>query len=100
MRYLEPFTAYKMYLTLRLHFTSRNYDISKNGKAVNLSRESFLKKHNEIPLINSLSEKYCESDLAEYFIANFTAGDAWGGLYTGKGEGASEFMNWKKQTQN
>lgn len=88
--------AYSMYTTLRLHFTTNNFDVRagikpkrpKNG--VNSKIGASLQK---------LIKKYPSThDFAGYFISNFLEGDMWGGLYSPAGD--EVFVEWKRRQES
>ena len=41
---MDPFLVYKMYLALKLHFTTESYDITKHRGAVRGKKETFLQR--------------------------------------------------------
>ena len=41
---MDEFGVYKMYIALKLHFTTDNYDITKRNGKVKASRQAFAKR--------------------------------------------------------
>ena len=41
---MEPFTVYKLYLALKLHFTTDSYDITKHKGTVRGKKETILER--------------------------------------------------------
>ena len=41
---MDSLQVYQLYLSLRLHFTRPDFDITKSRKGVKVSREAFLKR--------------------------------------------------------
>ena len=41
---MDPFDVYKIYLALKLHFTTESYDITKHKFAAKGKKETFLKR--------------------------------------------------------
>jgi len=67
---MTGFEAYKMYISLKLHFTSETYDYVKfNGKS-RTTVKSFEKRSDKY-FFEKLGKKFSSEALLEYFIANF-----------------------------
>ena len=71
---MEAFDAYKMYLGIRLHFSSPNYDFEKYNGKVNCSHSSFLKR-NDRYFFHKLSKRYNRPELQEFLVGNFAVED-------------------------
>lgn len=67
---MDSFDVYKIYLALKLHFTSKNYDVVKYNGKVKASRNSFLKRNDGI-FFKKLSKKYTKDEIVDYFLATF-----------------------------
>jgi len=67
---MEPFEVYKLYLALKLHFTSKKYDITKTNGAVRANYESFLKRK-DLVSIHKIAREYKRSDVIELLVSNF-----------------------------
>ena len=76
----EPFEVYKLYLALKLHFTKKEYDITKTKGAVKVKQETFLKRK-DLTSIRKLARDYKRSDIIDFLVANFVSGEKWGGLF-------------------
>lgn len=63
---MEPFDAYKIYLGLKLHFTSPSYDFVKYGGKVSAKYESFTKRRDKYQF-SKLSKK---EDLINYIVSS------------------------------
>ncbi len=50
----DSYEAYKLYLAVKLHFTSKSYDFFKHNAKVNSSFNSFIKRNDRFFFINSL----------------------------------------------
>jgi hypothetical protein len=84
--------AYRIYTSLRLHFTTENFDIRKGvvpklpKTGIKLSfrnrLEQILKKYNNV------------QDFTGFFISNFIAGENWGAIFDPSGD--DTFFQWKK----
>jgi hypothetical protein len=65
---MEAFDAYRMYLGLKLHFTT-DYDYTRYGGKTSASKASFLKRRDR-NFFARVARKYGEST-QDYFISNF-----------------------------
>tara|TARA_B100000073_G_scaffold340817_1_gene341173 strand:- start:590 stop:1171 length:582 start_codon:yes stop_codon:yes gene_type:complete len=77
---IEPFEVYKLYLALKLHFTKKDYDITKTKGAVKVKQETFLKRK-DLTVIRKLARDYSRSEIIDFLVANFVSGEKWGGLF-------------------
>ena len=92
---MTPFEAYGLYSHLRLHFTSDKYDVRKYT-AKRVTPLEFDKSKVKFK-IATLARKYETEQLKEFFIANFVAGDKYGGVYAENGH--EVLLNWQRKTQ-
>lgn len=93
--------AYRMYLAVKLHFMSDNYDITKNRDHVRVSRDKFTERNQ-----NLLYEKFADrfekrSEMAQYLVANFAYG-AWGNtdIIYGTAEAETNHKTWIRRKQS
>lgn len=77
---MEPFEVYKLYLALKLHFTTEKYDIAKTRGAVKASEKAFLKRK-DIIAMRKLARDYKKKEIIDLLVANFVSGDKWGGMF-------------------
>lgn len=77
---MEPFEVYRVYLALKLHFTTKSYDITKTLGAVTGKRETFLKRK-DLTSIRKLARDYTRKEIIDILVANFANGDKWGGVF-------------------
>lgn len=92
---MNALEAYGLYMHLKLHFTSKAYDVRKYpSKFVN--SETFMKSNIRFR-IQKLATKYSREQLQEFFVANFLAGDKYGGVYSGNAEDV--YLDWQKRVQ-
>lgn len=91
---MTTFEAYRIYLALKLHFTTDGYDIRKTKGRVK-AYESSLKKNVKLNFqLQKMKKKYNEEDFINFFVANFIQGDKWGGIYNEDAE--EHFIQWQK----
>jgi hypothetical protein len=89
----EGFSAYKLYLAVKNHFTT-SYDFFKYNGKVNAKEDSFLKRRDKF-FFAKLQRKYNNDQLRDLFVSNFADGeDFWiGNVLTQKAE--SVYTEWK-----
>jgi hypothetical protein len=96
----DAFGAYKLYLALRLHFTSDSYDAVKyNYKTHGGDFDKFRNKP-EAYWFNSLAKKYSKEELIQVFVAQFTSGKKWGGMHTSSIEFEITYTEWRKRIES
>lgn len=77
---VDPFDVYKIYLALKLHFTTESYDITKYKYAAKGKRETFLKRK-DLPVLRKLARDFRRQEIIDILVANFVTGDRWGGMF-------------------
>lgn len=87
---MEPFDVYRLYMSLKLHFTSDQYDITKTKSAVKCKPETFMKRK-DILLFRKLAKKYEKKELINFFVSNFVNGH--NGVFDS--ESVEVYENWK-----
>ena len=78
---MEPFEVYRLYLALKTHFGKKDYDITKTKGAIRAKKESYLKR-NDLVSLRKLAREYKRSEIIDIFVANFSSGDACGGVFS------------------
>ena len=93
------FDVYKTYLAVKLHFASDTYDYYKYGGKVNAKLETFTKRKDRY-FFHKLSTKYAETDILDFFVANFLADSKrWiGNLLANDGRGV--YLDYKKRKES
>lgn len=72
---MDPFIAYKYYISIKLHFTNPKFDVFVTRGKIKGSQDTFLKR-NDVKIFNQLSKKYSTpKQCIEYFVANFLYGN-------------------------
>jgi hypothetical protein len=69
---MEAFQAYKTYVAIKNHFTSKSYDFFKYGGRTKASRTTF-EKRNDKYFFHKLSKR---KDVVDYLVANFIYNDS------------------------
>ena len=70
---VDPFDVYKIYLALKLHFTTESYDVTKYKYAAKGKRETFLKRK-DLPVLRKLARDFRRQEIIEILVANFVSG--------------------------
>ncbi len=76
---MTEFEAYKMYLALRAHFQTDEYDVIKQRGRIRASHKSFVGSGKSFQFLQ-LTKTYQDAEICDFMVANFTAGDRWGGV--------------------
>ena len=84
--------VYKIYLSLKLHFTTDSYDITKHKYAAKGRKETFLKRK-DLMVIRKLARDFSREEIINILIANFVSGDKWGGMFDA--EALERYKHWK-----
>ena len=94
---MDEFSVYKMYLALKLHFTTDAYDVIKQRGKVRASRQAFAKR-TDLFSIKKISKNYSDEEVANFLVANFVSGDRWGGMFDI--EAGQRYTLWKKKIES
>lgn len=93
----EGFDAYTLYLAIKLHFYSKNYDFVKyNGKVKSANLNAFLKRKDKY-FFAKLYKQYGQN-LEDFFIANLSVKDTWVGDLLSE-ECDRVYVEWKARNQ-
>lgn len=89
------YDVYKIYLGVKLHFTTSSYDYIKYNGKNNATLESFTKRKDRY-FFHKLSKRYNERDILDYFVSNFAIdGRKWIGNLI-RNDGNEAYINYKK----
>jgi hypothetical protein len=92
------YSAFALYNSLKLHFSSPSYDYFKYHGKTNVSESSFMKRKDKYSFYK-LSRKYNLEELKNYYISNFLEGDVkWVGAISGL-EGEETYKKWQSRNQ-
>tara|TARA_B100000427_G_scaffold293608_1_gene271674 strand:- start:678 stop:1295 length:618 start_codon:yes stop_codon:yes gene_type:complete len=89
---MDPFDVYKIYLALKLHFTTESYDITKHKYAAKGKKETFLKRK-DLTVLRKLARDFRRQEIIDILVANFVSGDRWGGMFDV--EAMETYKKWK-----
>lgn len=95
---MEPFEAYKHYISLKNHFTSKTYDYFKYGGAVRAKRDSF-ERRNDKYFFHKLSK---HKDITNFLVSLFVYGkkDMWIGDVIRNEESEQLYTKWQRTRQS
>ena len=96
---MDGFDVYKIYLAIKLHFTSESYDYFKhNGKTP--ARLATFTKRRDRYFFHKLSRSYSNNDCINYFVAGFiNDSNVWIGDVVGK-TGNDNYARWQKRIES
>ena len=95
---MTSYEAYTLYLAIKLHFTTPNYDYFKHNAKVNSSFNSFIKRNDRF-FFHKLATKYGEN-LQDYYVSNFVdRPKTWVGDLV-RSDGDTIYNKWKKYNES
>jgi hypothetical protein len=94
---MDEFSVYKMYIALKLHFTTDNYDITKRNGKVRASRDAF-NKRKDLFSIRKIAKTYSDEEVANFLISNFVSGNRWGGMFDS--DAGKTYLEWKGKMES
>lgn len=98
--HIDGFRVFKYYRALRLHFTSKSYDVFKyRGAIYGLSRDHF-EKRKDYQLFEFLARRLkSDQEIVQYFVSNMAYGHA-SVLYDGFDTGSDYWTAWKRNRES
>lgn len=95
---MSGFEVYKMYLSLKLHFTSKTFDYFKYGNSAKASQQAFDSRKDKYFFVK-LSRKFKEDELRDFFVSNLIVD---GGQWVGQiaREGSKNYTDYLKRMQS
>ena len=97
---MNGFEVYKIYLAVKLHFTSkgRSYDFHRHLGRTTARLETFTKRRDRY-FFHKLSKSYNNNTIVDYFVSNFvTNTNLWVGDIIGK-TGDDNYKQWSKKIE-
>ena len=96
---MDGFDVYKIYLAIKLHFTSESYDYFKHNGKTTARLNTFTKRRDRY-FFHKLSRSYSSSACVDYFVAGFIGSDSvWIGDVVGK-SGQENYTRWQKRIES
>ena len=94
----SSFEVYQIYMGLKLHFTSENYDYFKYGGKTRVNIDKFYQRRNIVHFFEKLKTKYKPQQLIEYFASNFILGKT--DIFLIGEDGDDVYTEWKRRIQS
>ena len=97
---MNGFEIYKIYLAIKLHFTSKNqsYDFHKHLGRTTARLATFTKRRDRY-FFHKLSKSYNDKSIVDYFLSNFVSNtNLWVGDIIGK-TGDDNYKQWSKKLE-
>ena len=95
---MTSYDAYTLYLAIKLHFTTPNYDYFKHNAKVNSSLNAFLKRNDRF-FFHKLATKYGD-ELMYYYVSNFVdRPKTWVGDLV-RADGDTIYNKWRKYNES
>jgi len=98
---VNGFEVYKIYLAIKLHFTSKgqSYDFHKHHGRTTARLETFTKRRDRY-YFHRLSKSYNNNTIVNYFVSNFVSNtNLWVGDIIGKA-GDEHYKQWSKKIES
>lgn len=97
---MNPFECYKLYLSLKNHFTKDTYDFHKYCGKSRASVQSFYKRKDRY-FFEKLSRQKSKKEVIDFFVSNFASASDPSTLWIGQiiREGERNYVDWKKRNQ-
>ena len=97
---MNGFEVYKIYLAIKLHFTSKNqsYDYHRHAGKTTARLVTFTKRRDRY-FFHKLSRTYSDTDIVNYFISNFVSNtNLWIGDIIGRA-GDENYKVWSRKIE-
>ena len=97
---MNGFEVYKVYLAIKLHFTSKNqsYDYHRHSGKTTARLATFTKRRDRY-FFHKLSRTYSDTDIVNYFISNFVSNtNLWIGDIIGRA-GDENYKVWSRKIE-
>ena len=96
---MTAFESYKMYVALKLHFTTDSYDYFKFNGKTRVSETNFEKRKDRY-FFKKLTNRKKDDEILPYFVANFVADSSgWIGNMV-RSDGDDNYRAWKKRMES
>jgi len=98
---VTPFETYQHYLSLKSHFTNRNYDYFKYNKKVRATLTSFNRRKDKY-FFERTSRKLSDKEIVDFLVSNFVASDNPQNVWIGEiiNSGERTYQEWMKRQQS
>lgn len=98
---MTPFDTFRLYISLKSHFTNPKYDFFKYGGKSKVKEETF-KKRRDVYWFQKTSRKYKDEEIQDFFVSNFIATDTPNKLWIGEliNSGEANYKDWMRRQQS
>lgn len=98
---VTAFEVYKIYLSLKKHFSDKKYDYFKYHGKTRASVESYNKRKDRY-FFEKISRKLNDKEIKDYFVSNFVASDNPSSVWIGEiiHSGEKNYIDWKKRQES
>jgi len=93
---MDAFEAYKQYVALKNHFSSKTYDYFKYNGRTRASKSTFERRSDKY-FFHKLSK---HSDCINYLASNFLEGDCWVGDLVNEQTAEKTYRAWKRRIES
>lgn len=96
---LLPEEVFKLYVSIKLHFTKEKYNVVKSGFKISFNTLEAVQKRNDYLLFKSVGKKFeTPAQVASFFVANFAADNDYplGDL----DKSFQNYIDWQKRRQS
>jgi hypothetical protein len=97
---IHGFDVYRMYLAMKLHFTTEKFDYFQAGGKTN-AKETTYQERNDFWFFETLAKKYTAQEIQELLLASFVLSEETQKVWIGdiKSDGVDRYLVWKKQME-
>jgi hypothetical protein len=98
---VDPISCYKTYLSIKNHFSKRDYDFFKYNGKTKVSEKTFYSKKDRF-WFEKLSRKKSDKEIIDFFVSNYSSSDDPSNLWIGNiiKEGESIYEDWIGKRNN
>jgi len=93
---MTDYEAYRMYLALRAHFQTDDYDVVASRGRIRARRSQFT--GGKVYTFARLARDYTDSEICNFMVANFVAGNHWGGVFDASA--TQNYTDWQRRNQS
>lgn len=94
---MTDYEAYKMYMALRAHFQTETYDVIKQQGKIRASQKNYLGSGKSFSF-QRLVKQYKDAEICDFMVANFVAGNRWGGVFDV--DASRQYQDWKRKVES
>ena len=95
---MDGYKVWKLYMAVKLHFTTNSYNVFNNRGHVKGARDTFYNRNDRF-IFEKLARKFpTERDVIQYFVANFAYGN--NEVVYEPGEGDRNLTTWNKRKES